>query len=401
MSLFNEPKIRVADSGAVDAFGKFRVSQPLTLFDSKCLYDAAPLFWDDVEASGGGTASAHSVDTASVSLSVSNTTAGKRIRQTRQRFNYQPGKSQNIIMTAVMGAAGTGLIKRLGALDANNGLFFENNATGFAVGRRTHVSGSAVDTLVYQTNWNKDKLDGTGPSGITLDLTKTQIFVIDFQWLGVGRVRYGFEIDGKLYICHEMLHANSLTDVYMSTPNLPLRGEIENTGTGAASTLKMICGCVISEGGAEEVGLTFGVITATHVDANTAGTMYACLGVQLKSTHLSNPVRPVSVSLLSETADRFYWQLMLNPTVADVFTYGDITNTPIQAAYGATVNTVTNGTILACGLAAQQVNVDIPLRIPFALGSSIAGVSDTLVLCVVPLSANLDVRGALNLREGN
>lgn len=163
-------------------------------------------------------------------MSVGATTAGVRARQTRMRFNYQPGKGQEVILTGVFGAGQAGITKRIGYFDTNNGLFFQLSGTTLSVVRRTSTSGSPVDNVVTQANWNIDKLDGTGASGVTLDLTKTQIMIIEFEWLGVGRVRYGFDIDGKIIFVHQLFNANNLTEVYISTPNLPVKYEIANDG---------------------------------------------------------------------------------------------------------------------------------------------------------------------------
>jgi len=90
------------DTPSIDAFGRARVAEPVTLFDSKQLHDAAPLTFDDAEVSGTGTGSSHNVNTASTILSTTNATAGKRVRQTFMRFNYQPGKSQLILCTGTL-----------------------------------------------------------------------------------------------------------------------------------------------------------------------------------------------------------------------------------------------------------------------------------------------------------
>jgi hypothetical protein len=198
--------ISYSDSPNLDAFARLRTSAPQTIFDSKQIVDKQPLFWDDQLVSGSGGSSTFNNNQASTTLSIAANTACRRVRQTFRWFSYQPGKSQLIVLTGVLGAATTGVIKRMGLFEDNNGLFLEINSSGCAVGVRTKVSGVAVDTLVPQASWNKDKLNGTGVSGKTLDFTKTQLFFIDFGWLGVGRIRYGFFIDGVPYYCVYRLH---------------------------------------------------------------------------------------------------------------------------------------------------------------------------------------------------
>lgn len=394
----------VTNLSSLDAFGRQRVSNPYTLFDSKQIFDAQTLFWNDVEASGGGTGSSHSANRASSTLSVSATTAGQRVRQTYRRFNYEAGKSQLILMTFVLGSADTGITRRVGTFDANNGLFLQQDSSGLGVARRTYVSGSPADTLVRQSSWNIDKLDGTGESGITLDVTKTQILVIDYEWLGVGRVRFGFNVDGVTYYCHEFLNANSLTSVYMSTPNLPLRYELTNSGTGGAATLECICASVMSEGGTNGTGKTVYVSNeGTHVDCDVADSVYALVGIRLKSAYVGATVQVEDVSIFTETATPFEWLFVWNPTVASTFTYSDVTNAAVQRAVGATANTVTGGLVVAGGYASSTVQskaaISNDIKSALILGSSVAGTADALVLCARPLANSADISGGITIRE--
>src|SRR5579863_8450224 len=159
-------------------------------------------------------------------------------------------------MTGFLGAIKTNVAQRIGYFDANDGVFFYQDGTNLGVAVRTSTSGSPVTTLIPQSTWNIDKLDGTGSSGITITTANTQIFVIDLQWLGTGRVRFGFDIGGVIVYCHAINNANAgETSPYMNTGSLPCRYEITNTGTAASTTtMKAICTSVISEGGAEIVG---------------------------------------------------------------------------------------------------------------------------------------------------
>lgn len=401
--------IKYGDSPSIDAFARLRVSSPVTLFDSKLLYDASPLFWDDEQTSGSGTTSVHSPNLASVGIGVSNLIAGTRVRQTFMRFNYQPGKSQLILMTFSNFITRTGITKRVGIFSSNNGLFFQSSAGVVSVVRRSYVTGAAVDTAVAQSNWNIDTMDGEGKSGIELDFTKAQIAVIDYEWLGVGRVRMGFVIDGLVYYCHEFLNTNNLSTVYMSTPNLPLRYEISNDGTGTGDYLTHICSSVISEGGSEDNGIIrYASTSGTHVDANTENTIYAIIGIRLKSSHIGTSIKIINAAIQIQTGtNRVEWMLKLNPTVAGAFTYTDQTNSAVQIATGATANTVTGGIDIAGGFAesggVQSGNAGSDSRgidNAILLGSDINGVRDTLVLCARPIggSTNVDVEGSLSWR---
>jgi hypothetical protein len=382
-----------------DAFGRLRVAAPQTLFDSKLTVDNTPLVWDDQQISGTAS-STYLSNQAAVSLGVAVNTAGRRVRQTFRRFNYQPGKSQLVVMTLVPGANDTNVTKRWGIFDDQNGLFFEMKDGVFSVGERTYSSGAAVDTTVASTSW-----DGRFPAGY--DLTKSQIFWIDYEWLGVGTVRYGIFHEGKPIQLHAVHHNNVLNKVYMSTPNLPLRYELVGTGTHASATLVCICSTVISEGGSESVGRDFSVdrgITGLATGNNTS--IYPLLAIRLKSTHLGADVAIKEIETMCTTVSDWRWSLKLNPTVTGTaLSFSSITNSAIEAAAGATnATTVSGGTIIASGYGTgtQQARITVAAGAPeaFRLGAKIDGTADILVLAVQNITAAVETYfGALRWQE--
>lgn len=381
-------------TSARDAFGRSRVSQPYTNFDTKFLYDKLPLLWD--ESVTGGT-STHDATNACVNLVV--TTSGHSvIRQTKARFNYKSGKSQLYLFTGVIGTPTTNVIRRVGCFDADNGLFFElNDSTLYVVVRK-----SGVDTKVAQSAWNVEKLNGTDWHGITLDMTKAQIFVIDFQWLGVGDVRFGVFVDGECHYCHMSHTANTNDSVYMSTPNLPIRYEI--TSTGGSATLKQICSSCISEGTLDK-HMSSAESTPVFINANSTSERYAVLGIRLKSTHLPATVYVDNLNVLTATNDSLRYTLSLNPTVSGTFTYNDITNSYVQIAVSSggnpSLEVLTNvGTKIQEGYVSNALRIaDIGIEELLFLGSTISGVRDELVLSVTPLAANADVYGSISWKE--
>lgn len=384
-----------------DAFGRFRTSNPETIFDSKQLYDKGTLWWDESITNGSGNAaSTHSTANAEVVMHVES--GDTIIRQTKQRFNYQPGKSQLVALTGVL-PTGAGVVGRIGVFDADDGLFFQTSGSTLSVVKRK----GTTDTPVAQADWNLDKLDGTGISGAKIDLTKTQIFVIDFEWLGVGRVRFGVYVEGKPVYCHEFTHTNTLTSVYMATPNLPIRYQVSSTS--ASADMSHICSTVISEGGSDQFGMLHTRGTGgTHLDANTADTIYALLGMRLKTTHLDATVKPEALSVMAETGTDFEWMLGINPTVAasSAFTYTDVPNSAVQVARGATANTISSSTtftaIIAGGFVKNTVQsggANLSINSPLGLGATIAGTRDQFVLAVRPLAGNADIQGDITWRE--
>jgi len=296
-----------------DAFGRLRVSNPQTIFDSKLVYDAQPLYWSEELTNSGG--SSYDQPNARVTLAVVNA-ADQAIRQTRRFFNYQPGKSQLIFQTFNANGVESGVIKRIGYFDSTDGIFFELDGTAPAPGLSfVRRSSGANPTLVEpQASWNLDTLDGSGgllnPSGIALKTNAVQILVIDFEWLGVGSVRVGFVINGQIVYAHRFDCANIQQSVYMQTPNLPLRYELEAL-SDATGTLDCICGTVISEGGQGATGTPFGFDSPRSDNvANNASTTLLSIRHRAGSERIT--IIPTNVALLTAGNGASVWELLYN-----------------------------------------------------------------------------------------
>jgi hypothetical protein len=299
---------------AVDAFGRARSAQPITLFDSFNRYQVNGGFVTSNTATGNTT---YDTNTSTVSLNIDTASGAKVVRETNKVFAYQPGKSLQILSTFVMDEAKAGLRQRVGYFNSENGVFLEQANTNVRFVVRSNITGTPNDTTVLQENWNIDPLDGTGPSKITLDLTKAQIFFTDIEWLGVGSVRCGFVINGRLIHCHTFHHANIEDSVYMTTACLPVRYEIENTAeTDSASTLNQICSSVISEGGYELRGRPRTIGSSSLFNLATSGTFYPVTSIRLKSTRMDGIVIPKNISLLGVGNNtRLHWKIVQDATI--------------------------------------------------------------------------------------
>lgn len=299
--------------GAIDAFGRARFSQPYTLFDSQNRYAKNDL-WSETTATSGTVT--YDANASTVLLNVTSASGSEVVRQTYRSFAYQPGKSLLAMNTFVMPTPASNQRIRIGYFSTQNGVFLERDGTAVYFTRRTYVSGAAVDTRVAQTDWNGDKLNGTGDSGFTLDLTKAQIFWQDFEWLGVGSVRCGFIINGQIIVCHTFQNANSLDSVYMTTAILPLRYEITNTGSSSSATLKQICSTVISEGGYEK-RVPLSVARMTTANGAISTTFVPLVSIRLASGRTGAVVVPDGYSVLptASAATTFEVVLVKNPTL--------------------------------------------------------------------------------------
>jgi len=385
-------------STAYDAFGRLRVSNPLTIFDSKNVMSKNNLFDEDLTGSGTVT---YTSNKSTVNLNVTTASGDKVIRQSKRVMSYQPGKSLLILNTFVMNTPEADLKQKVGTFDANNGIFFYADGTTLKIVRRTYVTGSAVDTEISQSSWNGDKLDGSGASGYSLNVDKATILFTDYEWLGMGAVRVGFVIDGKFITAHTFLNANDLTTVYMQTANLPIRYEIETTGTiSGAAVLQQVCSTAIIEGGYAPEGLrqSIGTASLAGVNLTTAGTYYNLATIRIKSGRPYAVIIPIDIAASAISNSDFQIELRLNATPSTAFSYTSYSDNVEYDLTGTT--TITGGTIVGqaylSGKGANNLQfAQDGFNFAYQLGQTIAGSSDTLTLCAKGGSNGDDICGTL------
>jgi hypothetical protein len=407
---------------AVDAFGRQRISDIVTVFDSKQITDNQPLFWDTVTT---GTGSAiYDITQAATVLSVS--AAGDSvIRQTYRKFNYQPGKSQLIFMTGVIrntGVFDTGITSYIGQFGASSGVFLQYDESN---GIQSGIRKNTVDTLTPQASWNLDPMDGTGPSGITLDFTKTQIFVFNYEWLGVGSVWFGFVVGGALYWANRNDNSNDNTNVYMETPNNPFRYQIIATAAGSAA-MTQICSSINSEGGDDPNGkvLSIGTIINVQVsngDPNPEKILLALRYKDVSSSQIDIDIISSSVMCVTGVSDYHMYIIRIIRDVSTqlrnaantgppTLTFAPISNSALEVArpqdgvdeaFIVSDNLLgTSGIIISSVYNIGRSAVPTgPVQNSLRLGMSIAGVSDIITLSVYPFSGARDMLGGLTWRE--
>ena len=384
-------------STAYDAFGRLRVSNPLTIFDSGNIMSKNDLFDEDLTGSGTVT---YTANKSTVNLNVTTASGDKVIRQSKRVMSYQPGKSLLILNTFVMQTPEANLKQKVGSFDANNGIFFTADETTLKIVRRTYTSGVSVDDPISQSAWNGDKLDGTGASGYDLNVDKACILFTDYEWLGMGSVRVGFVINGKFITAHTFYNANNLTTVYMQTANLPIRYEIETTGTiSGAATLQQVCSSCMIEGGYSPQGViqSIGTASLAGVTLTTAGTFYNLGTIRIKSGRPYALIIPQGFIASAVSNSDFEVQLRQNATPSTAFSYTSYSD---NLEYDLTgTKTITGGTIInrtyLSGKGVSIENFGDGFNFEYQLGQTIAGVSDTLTLCAKGASNNDGVIGSL------
>jgi hypothetical protein len=382
----------------LDAFGRLRVSEPYTLFDSQNRYIDGRQF-SNVTATGG--AITYVPAESSFNLSVTTANASSVINQSFTTQTYQPGKSLLIMNTFAMGTLQANCRQRVGYFTTENGVYFEADGTTLYLVIRSSATGSIVEERIAQSSWNGDPLNGAGASGIVLDPTLTQILWSDIEWLGVGNVRAGFIINGAFIVCHTFQHANQAgnTRVYMTTATLNPRYEITNTGaTSGATTMKQICSTVISEGGynpATTINYISNGAVATRIA--TGNTLTALASIRLNPAYPDAVVLPAQVDLL--LLDVRYGQFQLIEGATFTTSFSNVTNSVVQTAVHS--NTITDGTVVYAGLTSSRDTVAIgeDLKRRLQLKRDVAGTPITLTLAVSYTANNADLLYKLGWEE--
>jgi hypothetical protein len=406
--------ILFGDSGNLDAFSRLRVSNPTGIFSSQGQYDFDQLLYE-TGATGTGVAPSHSANTRMTELKTAAGT-GTSFIQSFQYIAYQPGKSQLIFITGVLGAAATGVTREIGYFDDSNGVFLRQTSTGLAWVLRSKTSGEVVETVVPQTEWNLMTLETDHPIYVNIanydfDPTKNFIIAIDLQFLAMGRLRVGFDLDGTVVYVHEFLNANRIAVPYMQTATLPIRAEITTSGTSGNSTMYYKCASVISEGGQQsDVGYHFGTPRASATAGNNS--RVHLMSIRPKTTFNTIEYRGTlildHVEIIVTGNTPVHWELVVGAAFSGAPTYADVNTTysGFEFGTGGTFDNLTSGVVIASGLipasasakegVAETVNIRYPVTLNRAGQQRALG---TLSLLVSGLGATSACVGTMDFFE--
>jgi hypothetical protein len=336
-------------------------------------------------------------------------TGGKAYMQSYEYLPYQPGRSQLAFVTFNMVAGVANTLKFAGYSDGANGVEFQLDGT---TKQFKLYSGTASGNLtVTQSSWNIDKLDGTGASGITLDITKVQILVIDIQALYAGRVRIGFDIGGEIIYAHQFLHANNIAPPYIQSANLPVRCGMTSTGT-VSTTMYFLCSAVISEGGSEDInvyGYTFAQDTGGSVSVGTGGTHLISLRPKTTFNSITNRTRVafIDVEVFNAGNQAIKWELCIGQAISGTTTYNSVNSTYSSTEYnvagtlsGSPSIIIDAGYIPASGGQKTMVNTAVISRYPITLDAAgLQRALGTLTLKATSLSGTQACYASLKFRE--
>ena len=385
----------------VDAFGRIRVSEPYTLFDSQNRYAIDTQY--DTALTGTGV-TAYQVNESAINLSVTAGGVGSVVRQTFRSFPYQPGKGLLVLATFCMdGSTSLNLTQRVGYFNTENGVFFQHVGSINSFVLRSYVTGSVSDARTAdQSLWNGDKLDGSGPSGLTLDPSKAQILWMDFEWLGVGSVRCGFIINGEYIVCHTFTNANEITATYMTTAILPVRYEITST-SAVAATLKQVCSSVMSEGGYNAQSANY---TAARTTKRTtfSTTFIPLISIRLASGRLGAVVLLTKGQAFPTVTQNYEVVVLKNATLTGPSWAATVSS---NVQFDQTATALTGGVVVdqeyisSTSQNRSAARVDVGYNWDLQLGGSLAGVSDTFTLAIRTLDATPsgDAWGAISFYD--
>ena len=392
-----------------DAFGRKRISGATTVFDNTFQYGLNDLVWFQ-EASGTGSIT-HQPDKSAVELEVTTGDGDLRALQSKKYHRYEPGKSQLIMMSFVLGEGEENCEKTVGYGDKENGIFFQQNGEDYSVFIRSKASGTVAENTISQEDWNIDVMDGTGASGIDFDGTKAQLLIIDLEWLSVGRVRVGFARAGKIYYVHEFKHTNIIDSPYMSTANLPIRYEIKNDGTTDTNTsMDAICCTVISEGG-QEFANTYPFSISNGTDQIAVGDRQPILSIRPRGTFnsITNRIELLfrQAEVVAQGNDAFV-EIVYNGTLSiaeGTVDWNDVDTDNSSVEYNVNADGITGGIVIdtftavsgggqSRSLSRQEITSKLPLVV------DIEGNNPTpLSIVVTAYASTADVSGTLTWDE--
>ena len=395
-----QPVLRIDDTSLQHTSkDRAKVSNYEVNFFNTFQYDAEPDIWDEVTTTGGS--AVHNSVRRELDLTVDGTQAGaKVVRQTRNVMRYIPGRTSEVTFSFVMGAGVAGIRKRIGIFDDRNGLFFEQIGDELAFVVRSDTTGSVVDTRILQSDWNQDKLDGSDPKGTTLDITKRQMVVFEYEWYGAGIAELKFVIDDHPISCHKKYHANRVVNSYMATPFLPLRAEVENvSATSGTATLTQNSTSYIQEGTAGKQGIAVNYnspITGTRM--STANSWFPVLSLRLKPDKLEGIATPTAFQVATIDNTNIFFRMVRNATIGTgggpwtnvpdsnaTFTQYQIYTNPsaiIEANQGSIIE---SGFVISGNSMAKTFEQDVLLQLGRRTTTTIGDTSDVFtILCASP-----------------
>jgi len=380
---------------------RLKVAPFQTVFFNTFQYGKETDVWD--ESLVGVATATHNTASSNVVMEVGSTAGSKVVRQTKQVMRYIPGRPATLAFAIRLEAPQVGIRRRFGLFNETDGAYFEDDGGTYSYVIRSSASGITSERRVTREDWNGEKFDGNGYTGVTADPTKQQMISINYEWYGAGNVRFNWLMNRETIPSHTFENSNVNDLVWCRSPFLPIRVEIENV-TGVAGTHYLYQGSnsLIQEGEPEKLGTLLSVsndITGTTMPA--ANTFYPIVSLRLKSSALQAVMLLRSLQAVTNDNTNVYWRLFENATLTGA-SWTDHPDPNSFMQYDTTATALTGGQALLSGFTisggASLVNIDD--RAALQLGrTGIGTISDTYTLACASPNTNKAALAVLNWIE--
>ena len=396
-------------SSSIDSKGRLKVQTQESIFFNTFQYNKETDVWDESTVNGGS--AVFNASQGLVDMSVTSTLGSKVVRQTRQVMRYTSGRQNTLTFSVRLEMPVVGVRRRFGLFDGSDGFYFEDSGTldanglpEYAVVLTSTASGSLVKERITRDNWNGDKLDGTGPSGITASPLAQQMISVEYEWYGAGQIVFSYIINGLPRVIHIFNTGNRLLFPWSRTPFLPIRLELENFG-GAAGTHHLYQGSnsVLVEGRLVKQGIPSNILTPlAGIDLDKAYTFYPVVSVRMKPTTLEGII--LLSNFVCNTLDNtdIYYKVLRNATVNGTWVDNPQPNAFTQYNYTSSTTEVTDGVQIDSGFitAGSAVRVELSKDADLQLGrGSMGTVSDIITIAIASKLANKKAVASLSWIE--
>jgi len=339
---------------------------------------------------GSGTVT-HSVPFAVCSTTA--TTSSSASLQSKDNLHYRTGQGGLCLFTAIFTTGAANSVQEVGLGNEVNGFFFGYNGTSFGINRRSNSS----DNYIPQSSWNKDKMDGTGLSGLILDPTKGNVYKIQYQWLGFGAINFYIESQetGSFVFVHQIKYSNQNTTTSVLNPSMPLSIKVLNTTNNSNIVVQVPSMAAFVEGITNDSGL----LNAINNSKSSVTTQLNILTIRNNATFNSinnkKYINPLFLSVANTSNADAVFRVILNTTLGGSPSYTDISSTTSVVSYDIAGTTITGGRVLAVyylnGNTNIQINIDnLPIRL---------NTSETLTISATSLGAAIVASAGITWSE--
>ena len=381
---------------------RLKVAPYQTVFFNTFQYGKETDVWDEQVVGVGATAT-YNANSSNVVMEVGSAAGSSVVRQTKNVMRYIPGRSATLAFAIRLDTPQVGIRRRFGLFNENNGAYFEDDGGTYSYVIRSNTTGIVTETRVYRDDWNGEKFDGNGYTGVTADPTKQQMISINYEWYGAGIVEFAWLMQNETIPSHTFENSNTLDTVWCSTPFLPIRLEIENV-TGVAGTHYMYQGSnsLIQEGEPEKLGILESVANPiTGTTLALANTFYPVVSLRLKSDQLAAVALIRSLQTATNDNTNVYWRLIENPTLTGA-SWTDHPDPNSFTQYDTSATATTGGNIVLSGftISGGSSLVEVDDKAALQIGrSGIGTISDVYTLACASPNTNKKALAVLNWIE--